>query len=106
MNPDARAKGIMRNSPRDLPALLAEGQNATMAIHEEDMDTEAYEAMLENMTIDDTTHHFGPLTEDDDARTENDLTIMGDISESIALKSSRSNKNVSWRDNLQVRPPG
>ena len=30
-------------------------------------DTEAYHAMLENMTIDDTTMHMGPLTEDDDA---------------------------------------
>mmetsp|Transcript_16850 Transcript_16850/g.24766 ORF Transcript_16850/g.24766 Transcript_16850/m.24766 type:complete len:261 (+) Transcript_16850:18-800(+) len=112
MSPDSRAKGIIKNSPRGLPALLVDHNKAKkiMDRDEDDMDTEAYQALLDNMTVDDTTHHCGPLTEDDDAygmRTEDDLTIMGDaterdVTESMALKSSRSNKNVSWRENIRV----
>eukprot|EP00802_Teleaulax_amphioxeia_P020507 Tamp_20796.p1 GENE.Tamp_20796~~Tamp_20796.p1 ORF type:complete len:266 (+),score=40.76 Tamp_20796:34-798(+) len=108
---DGRSRGIMKGSPRGLDVLLADHhQSKTRAILENDdeMDTEAYQAMLDNMTIDDTTMHMGPLTEDDDGfglQTEDDLTFVGDaterdMSESIALKSSRSNKNVSWRDNI------
>ena len=100
MQPDARqAKGIMK-SPR--PMLSDDDRQRVKMLleNDEEMDTEAYQAVLDNMTIDDTTHHFGPLTEDADVygmRTEDDLTIMDDFSESLALKSARSNKNVSMR---------
>ena len=100
MQPDARqAKGIMK-SPR--PMLSDDDRQRVKMLleNDEEMDTEAYQAVLDNMTIDDTTHRFGPLTEDADVygmRTEDDLTIMDDFSESLALKSARSNKNVSMR---------
>uniref|UniRef100_A0A7S4P3G0 Uncharacterized protein n=1 Tax=Guillardia theta TaxID=55529 RepID=A0A7S4P3G0_GUITH len=103
----AAQRGIMRNSPRDGKALGQKGWADRPApslqggVVEEDVDTEEYHRLLDNMTVDDTTRHFGPLTDDDSEdlqRTEDDFTeIVDDFTES-GMRTNRSNKNVSWRE--------
>ncbi|EKX32599.1 hypothetical protein GUITHDRAFT_121229 [Guillardia theta CCMP2712] len=99
------ARGIMRNSPRDGKALGQKGWADRPApslqggVVEEDVDTEEYHRLLDNMTVDDTTRHFGPLTDDDSEdlqRTEDDFTeIVDDFTES----GMRTNRNKLMNSN-------